>query len=326
MAIRILRSIGGLAALETPAVLALGVFDGVHAGHQVVLGEARTLAEQTNATALPLTFDPHPCEVLLGTDRAPRLLTNLPHKCLIFERLGFEAAIVLPFTREFASQPPDDFLAALAAAARPLRGIVTGTDFCFGRNREGSSAFLAARAAHYGYRHIAVPPVLADGERISSTQIRQAVAAGNFGLAPHWLGREYTVYGRVIEGRRLGRTIGFPTANVETDREQLPPDGVYAVEAWHGTRHHTGVANLGLRPTVESAPARRLLEVHLFDFDADLYGGFLEVRFVRRLRDEQRFSSLDDLRAAINRDAAAARKIFSLAQTHNPCDGINPPG
>ncbi len=302
-----------LDALGAPVVLALGVFDGVHIGHQAVLRAAARWAAGGRAVAVPLTFDPHPRHFLTGEGQPPRLLTNLPHKRLILERLGFPHVLALPFNAHLAAMPAEGFLDFILSHGPPIHGIVTGFDFRFGHCRGGDSQLLEEIAAGRGFGFEAIEPVRVGGERVSSTRIREVVAAGELDLCEPWLGRPYTVFGVVSQGRRLGRRIGFPTANVEPACEQLPPDGVYAVETRIEGQGEPlgGVANLGMRPTVCENEKQRRLEVHLFDFEGDLYGRSLETRFLRHLRGERSFDGIDQLKAAIAADAEAARRVLA---------------
>lgn len=313
MASVLMRHPRELHSLGAPVVLALGVFDGVHIGHQAVLREAARQADAAGAIAVPVTFDPHPRHFLAGEKQPPRLLTNLPHKRLILARLGFPHALALPFDTNLAAMPAADFIDFILTHAPTVRGIVTGFDFRFGHRRGGDSDLLEKIAGEHGFSFKAIDAVKIDGERVSSTRIREAVAAGEMNRCEPWLGRPYTVFGMVVHGRRLGRQIGFPTANVEPAHEQLPPDGVYAVETRIGGHGEPlgGVANLGMRPTVSEIEKQRRLEIHLFDFAEDLYGRSLETRFLRHLRGEQSFDGIDQLKAAITADAQAARRVLA---------------
>lgn len=303
-----LHAIDALRTIPGPVHLAIGFFDGVHTGHQEVIRHAMARAAEDGGRSVVLTFDPHPMQ-LLRPDRAPLLLTSAHHRSLLVERLGAGAFLVVPFDREFAAQSPDAFLRALTAAAQ-VRSVTVGRDWAFGQGRAGNVETLTALGRELGFAVQGISPVLMDGEPVSSTRVRLAVEAGDFSAASRLLGHEFAVLGTVSEGRQLGRTIGFPTANLRLENTQLPPIGVYAVRTWIGDRLVNGVANLGMRPTVESAAAAKAFEVHLFDFSGDLYGQELEVRFAGRLRDEQKFASLDDLKAQIARDAAAARRLL----------------
>jgi riboflavin kinase/FMN adenylyltransferase len=312
---KVLRSIPELAEVAGPVVLAIGVFDGLHLGHRAVLSRAQAEAVRIGARAVPLSFDPHPARVL-RPEHPPLLLTGTGHKLRLLAALGFEQTLLLPFDTSLRDTAAEAFVKSLAAAARPLAAVCVGYQWSFGRGREGNLALLARLGAQLQFEEIGVPEVEWAGEPVSSTRIRNAIAAGNLELARQMLGRGYTVLGEVAHGRALGRTLGFPTANLALHSEQLPPNGVYAVRAKvlgdHGRDLGLrGVANLGTRPTLDSGENRPLLEVHLFDFEADLYGQCVEVEFVCFLRGEFRFDSLALLREQIKQDAELARLRLS---------------
>ena len=292
-------------------VLAIGVFDGVHLGHRAVIERAMADAQEERGTPVVVTFDPHPVR-MLRPEKAPRLLTSTPHKLRLIRALGIGHLLIIPFDLAFAATPPDDFIRQLAAASKPLREICVGHQWSFGKERAGNLEMLARLGGELGFEEVGVPAVEVDGRIVSSTLIRQAVEAGDLTDAARLLGREYTILGTVVEGRRLGRTLGFPTANLSAHNEQFPPNGVYAVEVLrNGNAPRRGVANIGVRPTVTEAGGERLLEVHLFDFDESLYGADLEIVFRHFLRPEQKFPSLEALRAQIARDAEKARAALA---------------
>ena len=293
------------------AYLAVGVFDGVHLGHQAVIGRAVADAQrEPGAAAVVVTFDPHPLRVL-RPDAAPRLLTSTRHKFQFFADLGATHCLALPFDGAFAATPPEAFITALSQAARPLREICVGFNWSFGRGREGNLDLLTRLGERLGFAVVGLPSVVVDGETVSSTLIRQAVEAGDLERAARFLGREFTILGTVVAGRQLGRQLGYPTANLAAHNEQFPPNGVYAVEArWRG-QAYPGVVNLGFRPTVAEPGGERLLELHLFDFDRQIYGDDVEVKFRAFLRAEQRFAGVEELRAQIARDAARARALLA---------------
>lgn len=309
---KVLRSIPELAEVAAPVVLAIGVFDGLHLGHQAVLSTARREAARIGARAVPLSFDPHPARVL-RPEHPPLLLTGTGHKLRLLAAMGFEQTLLLPFDSSLRDTTAETFVTSLAAAARPLAAVCVGHQWSFGKGRQGNLALLARLGAQLHFEEIGVPEVEWEGETVSSTRIRNAIAAGDLALAGHMLGRRYSVLGEVTRGRALGRTLGFPTANLAPLSEQLPPNGVYAVRARvHGEHGKDidlqGVANLGTRPTVESSDKQPLLEVHLFDFAGDLYGQCLEVEFVSFLRGEFQFESLARLQEQIRQDAELARR------------------
>jgi riboflavin kinase/FMN adenylyltransferase len=302
-----LNTTEALSTCTAPLHLALGVFDGVHVGHRAVIEAARQQVESHGGNCVVVTFDPHPIR-MLAPERAPRqLLASLDHKARLLEKIHVDALLALPFTREFAQNSATDFIESLVRHQN-VATIAVGEDWRFGKGREGDVTFLRRIGERLGFQVIALPPVMHQGERISSTRIRQSIRDGAMTNAAEMLGRPYGIEGLVVKGQQLGRTLGFPTANIALGEEQLPPDGVWAVRG-HGDGHAwQGVANLGNRPTVDGLT--RVFEVHLFDHDSDLYGKMLEVEFVKHLRPEQKFPSLDALREQITKDVTGAREVF----------------
>ncbi|MGH7938793.1 MAG: bifunctional riboflavin kinase/FMN adenylyltransferase, partial [Chthoniobacterales bacterium] len=219
---QILRSIQELARIPGPLFLAVGVFDGVHLGHQAVISTAAHDAQQAGGTAVVVTFDPHPAK-LLRPQESPRLLTATAHKIALIKQLGVSHLLVLTFDRELASTPPEEFVKQLVSAAQPLREICVGQEWSFGRNRAGNLSLLKKLGAEWDFNVVGVEPVKAEGVIVSSTAIRRAVEAGDFVTAAKMLGREYTILGTVESGRHLGRSLGFPTANLSAHSEQFPP-------------------------------------------------------------------------------------------------------
>lgn len=305
------QSIASLENIPGPVVLALGVFDGLHLGHQAVLSAARALAVKQGGTAVMATFSPHPLRVL-RPDISPLLMTSLEHKKRLLQGLGIEHLLVIPFTAEFGDQDPEQFLEDLRRSARPLGGIVTGTDYCFGKQRRGTVQMLAEYGALHGIEVCSISAVMLGGERISSTRLRRAVMDGDFGLAAQLLGRPHSVLGTVMSGKQLGRTLGFPTANLHVHSEQLPPPGVYAVRVRIEDTPFAGMANLGVRPTVQS-DGQPVLEVHILDFNQMLYGQDIEIEFVQFLRAEQKFSGIEALKAQLEADRDQARALLLSA-------------
>jgi riboflavin kinase/FMN adenylyltransferase len=305
----VLRTIDALRQVPGPLFLAIGVFDGVHLGHQAVIGRALAGARRDQGTAVVVTFDPHPIRVL-RPEQAPRLLTSTAHKLQLIRDLGVTHQLIIHFDRAFAATPPEDFIRALASAAQPLREICVGFEWSFGKDRAGNLALLQRLGCELDFAEVGVPAVEMDGEIVSSTLIRRTVENGDLARAARLLGREFTILGTVVEGDRLGRKLGFPTANLSAHNEQYPPNGVYAVEVRRGDRVQPGVANIGVRPTVKHAGGERLLEVHLFDFQEEIYGEDLEVTFRKFLRPEQKFAGLEELKRQIGQDAQAARDVL----------------
>ncbi len=307
----ILTGLDHLASVPGPVHLAVGFFDGVHTGHQEVIQHTRRLAAESGGTPAVATFDPHPLK-FLRPDKAPRLLTSTRHKALILGRFGVSHLVVLPFDAVMAALGPEEFVERLAAAGKPLASITVGKSWAFGRGRTGTLATLQTLGRRFGFAAHGIAPVMSGGEPVSSTRIRSEIERGEFAAAATLLGRDYSILGTVIHGRQLARKLGFPTANLSLEAEQLPPLGVYAVRALVEGRLLSGVANLGLRPTVETGGSERHFEVHLFDFVGDLYGQSMEVRFVQRLREEVRFETLDQLKDQIAKDSARARAVLAL--------------
>ena len=305
-----LDAIADLADLPGPVHLAIGFFDGVHTGHQEVIRRAQAAAEADGGTAVTATFDPHPMK-FLRPDSAPRLLTSTVHKSLILAQLGVSHLLVIPFDSTLAALTPDAFINTLAAASRPLGSITVGYNWAFGKGRSGNLKTLTAIGQTLGFHVYGIAPVTVAGEPVSSTRVRLAVERGDFPAAAHLLGRDYSIHGTIVQGRQLARKLGFPTANLALEAEQLPPIGVYAVRATLAGQSLKGVANLGLRPTVEDGTAKRQLEVHLFDHTGNDYGQGIEVRFIQRLRDEMKMDSLEALKAQIALDAAQAKRILA---------------
>ena len=303
----VLHSIPELSRLRGPIFTAIGVFDGVHLGHQAVISTSAQHALEAGGTPVVVTFDPHPAKVL-RPDQAPHLLTATQHKIALIRDLGVEHLLVVRFNREFAATPPEEFVRQLVEYAAPLREICVGHEWSFGKNRAGNLTLLQKLGAEHHFDVVGIKPVAAaNGTVVSSTAIREAVKNGDLAKAAEMLGREYTILGTVKKGAQLGRTLGFPTANLSAHSEQFPPNGVYAAEARLDGAVLRGVVNLGYRPTIEQAKPERLLELHLFDLEREIYGKDVEVRFLRYLRGEQKFGSLDELKAQIARDVQDAK-------------------
>lgn len=303
----VLRSIPELAHLPGPIFLAIGVFDGVHLGHQAVIRTSAEHAAEARGTPVVVTFDPHPAKVL-RPEKAPHLLTATQHKIALIRTLGVAHLLVLTFDKQFAATPPEEFVHQLVKHASPLREICVGHEWSFGKGRAGNLALLKKLGAQYDFNVVGIRPVTVDKTVVSSTEIRRAIEHGEFAKAARMLGREYTILGTVKEGAHLGRQLGFPTANLSAHSEQFPPNGVYVAEAQLNGATYRGVANLGYRPTVADAKPDRLLELHLFDLNREIYGEDIEVRFVRYLRPEKKFETLNALAEQIALDVEQARR------------------
>ena len=289
--------------------LTIGNFDGVHRGHRAML---QRLVEKTRESRLPcsvLTFEPHPRE-FFSPSVAPARLSRLREKLELLAEAGIERTHVLRFGAQLASLSPERFVEDVLLLGLGVRWLLVGRDFRYGAKRAGDFAALQSAAQKQGFGLEAMNVVMDGGQRVSSSGVRAALAAGDLENAERLLGRRYSMSGRVAHGERLGRTLGFPTANIVL-RRRPPLAGVFVVEAELEETHKTlrGVASIGRRPTVKQ-DAAPLLEVHLFDWAAELYGRHLRVKFLHKLRDEEKYDGLDALRSAIQRDAAQAKDYF----------------
>ena len=307
----IIRSIPELSQLPGPLFLAIGVFDGVHLGHQAVISTSAEHARAADGTPVVVTFDPHP-EKILRPDKAPHLLTATPHKIALIRTLGVRHLLIIPFDKHFASTEPEDFVQQLVQHSKPLREICVGHEWSFGRNRRGNLGLLTKLGTEFNFNVVGIAPVSVNGEIVSSTTIRRAIKEGDQKKAAAMLGREYTILGTVVRGDDLGKKIGFPTANLSAHSEQFPPNGVYFAEAKLDGVIYPGVVNLGYRPTISSGRSDRILEVYLLDFDRDIYGKGLELRFIRFLRAEKKFENVDALVRQIERDVQQARELAGV--------------
>ncbi len=286
--------------------LAIGMFDGVHLGHQQVIRQAVADAEQHEGVAVVITFDRHPNSVVAPA-RVPLLIYSQTQKLRAIASLGADATLVLPFTPEFSSQPAEAFVRYLTQHLAPLYSIRVGSSFAFGHQRRGNVASLQQWGRELGFIVHGIAAVSLDNEPVSSTRIRETVRAGNLDGASQMLGREYALASDIVRGDGVGRTLGFPTANLDVAGRLVPPNGVYSAHAYIAGQRHRAVVNIGIRPTLQNPIPELRVEVHVLDFSADLYGKEVELTFADKLREEQKFSSLDELRAQIELDIAAAR-------------------
>ena len=304
----LIRGLHNLRPRHRGCAATIGNFDGVHLGHQAVLGQ---LAERAAELGLPMvlvTFEPQPQEFFSPVTAPPRL-TRLREKLEALRRYAVERVLVLRFDARLAALTADQFIQRVLVDGLDIRYLVVGDDFRFGRGRAGDFRLLQETGARVGFQVVNMHTFAIGGARVSSTRVRTALAQGDLEAAEALLGRPYRISGRVAAGEQRGRTIGFPTANIHLHRHQSPLQGVYAVELFGLEQEPLpGVANLGRRPTVGGT--RLQLEVHLFDFDREIYGRNVHVNFLRRIRDERTFESFDALRRQIDADAAQARAFF----------------
>jgi len=295
---------------RVPCALTIGNFDGVHRGHQALLARVVAAAHARGIAAAVMTFEPHPRE-LFTPERAPTRISGLRDKFEALASQGIDRVIVQHFNRTFAALSADAFIDLIVQGCR-ARWLLVGDDFRFGARRAGDIELLQRHAAHGAFALEQMPTVVEGEVRISSSAVRAALAGGDLARAHHLLGRPYAISGRVLHGRKLGRALGFPTLNLRIAHRHPAIRGVFAVRVHGlGAASRPGVASIGLRPTVEDS-GRWLLEVHLFDFDDDVYGRLVRVEFVQKLRDEERYATLDELAAAITDDAARARTLLGL--------------
>ena len=293
-----------------PTALAIGNFDGVHLGHGALLERLGVAARDAALPPTVLGFEPHPRE-FFSQASAPARLTTLREKLELLAEAGVQQAMVCRFNASFAALSAEQFIAEVLLRGLRVRHLIIGDDFRFGQGRSGDFALLREAGAAHGFAVEAMASVTVDGQRVSSSGVRAALAAGDMERAASLLGRPYIIDGKVVHGEKIGRQLGFATANIRIRHNPLPMSGVFAVTvSGLAGRRLPGVANLGIRPTVGGT--RPLLEVHLFDFDRDIYGAHISVRFEHKLRSEQRFPNFDALKAQIAADAAAARAYFRL--------------
>ncbi len=296
---------------RAPCALTIGNFDGVHRGHQRLLARMVAAARERELTASVMTFEPHPRE-FFAPNRAPARVANLRDKLAAFAASGVDRVYIMPFTRRLALLAPNAFIDDILLKSCNVKWLLVGSDFKFGAARAGDVRLLSARSAAGGFELEVMPNVEDANERISSTAVRAALSAGDLTRAARLLDRAYAITGRVLHGRKLGRSLGFPTLNLRVD---APPAlrGIFAVRVHClAERAVAGVASIGLRPTVDSG-GRWLLEVHLFDFTDAVYGKLVKVEFVKKLRDEQKYETLGQLSAAMAGDAAQARAFLHSA-------------
>jgi riboflavin kinase/FMN adenylyltransferase len=293
-----------------PSVVALGAFDGIHLAHQKILATARTRARALGLRALACTFDPHPLTVL-QPERAPVPITELAENLARIALQGLDTAVVILFTREFSLLEAEAFVKDVLVGRLKAREVVVGFNHTFGRGARGNARLLAELGPQYGFVAHVIPPLVVDGVAVSSSGIRQALAAGDVARARKFLGHPYTVRGRVLRGKGRGRQLGFPTANLKPERELIVPAGVYAARAaWEGGRAGA-VVNVGIRPTF--GEGEYWVEAYLLDFAGDLYDSLLVLEFEERIRPEQKFPDVEALRAQVASDAATAARLLGIS-------------
>jgi riboflavin kinase/FMN adenylyltransferase len=307
---RLIKGLSQLTPFDNGCVLTIGNFDGVHLGHRVVINK---LAERGKLLGLPVVvmiFEPHPLEYFLA-DNAPSRLMRLREKTVQFSQLPSDDLLVVRFDRDFANVDAEQFIEQVLVKKMHLKHLVIGDDFHFGKARRGNFALLKDKGLRYGFTVEDTGSFQLGDMRVSSTLIRDTLCSGDLISAERLLGQCYSVCGRVVHGDKLGRTIGYPTANIKMFRKNAPVDGVFAVTMTGiEDKEFQGIANVGTRPTVNGS-SKVILETHLFDFNKDIYGRYVQVHFKQKIRDEMRFPSLDQLKAQIVKDVAETKKIFA---------------
>lgn len=306
---KIIRAANELKPNDRKVCVAIGFFDGVHLGHQQIIRQTIADARQHEALSLVITFDQHP-SAIVAPNRVPPLIYSLPQKLRVIESLGNDALLLIHFDKKFSEQSGDAFIRGLARDLGQIQSLCVGNNFVFGHKRGGNVALLKTLGAELKFTVHGMAAVSLDGKIVSSTRIRESIRYGDLDAAGQMLGRPYSIAGIVVRGDQLGHQLGFPTANLDVPGLLLPPNGVYTVRALVEGNTHRAVVNIGSRPTVKNPTLQTRVEAHLLDFKGDLYGGEMELIFAEKLRDEQKFPSLDALKDQITKDIAEARRRF----------------
>jgi len=304
---RIIRGTKNITGPIPYPVMAIGNFDGVHVGHQTLFRKAAELALAREGTSIAFTFEPHPLKII-APEKVPPLLTHFHKKMELIESCGINLVICADFTRQFADQQPRDFSKNILFEKIGVKEIVVGFDYAFGRGREGTIPYLKKMGEEFGFQVHVVEPFKLNGHTVSSSHVRELIESGQVEMASQFLGRDYSITGPVISGYKTGQAIGFPTANIDTSKVQIPGTGVYAVRVVYENKSYDAVANIGFNPTFHRD--RLSVEVHIFDFNQIIYRKEIEVQFVARIRSEIEFKSADDLVVQISQDIENTRKIL----------------
>ncbi len=308
---RIYRNLNRLPTFKN-AVLTIGSFDGVHVGHQQIIQQIRQLAKARAGVSVLITFHPHPRMVVgNSSDHTLKLLNTLEEKAVLLEQYGVDVLVIVPFSRQFAEQSPDEYIRDFLVRRFEPRVIAIGYDHRFGKNRSGDISYLRRFQDEYQFEVVEISRQDVDDSAVSSTKIRKAVALGDVERAAQLLGHPFGITGKVVKGLRIGNTIGFPTANVEVldPYKLIPPTGIYAVRVWHKTQRYNGMLYIGNRPTIDRDLAQTI-EVNIFDFDQRIYGEMLRVEFVAYLRGDVKFDSIEALKQQLERDRQQTLLVF----------------
>lgn len=309
---RIFEGIESLGEIKNP-VVTIGTFDGVHLGHQKIIEQLNLESEKIDGESVLLTFDPHPRIVLFPENHGVKLIQTLDEKFQVLEKFNLKNVVVIPFTKKFSELSAIDFVEQILVGNLNANKVVIGYDHQFGRNREGNIAFLKSVSEKYEFEVIEISAKSIDEINISSTKIRDSLFRGDVETAKLFLSRPYQISGTVVKGNQLGRTIGFPTANVKihTNLKLIPATGVYAVRVEINDKLYFGVLNVGNNPTV-NASNQTHIEVYIFDFDKEIYGSSITLFFDNYLRNERKFANLDELKKAISNDEVVCRQYYNL--------------
>ncbi len=303
------------AEILRPTVLTLGVFDGLHLGHQQIMKTVVERAKALNAVPTAITFDPHP-RAVMNPDNAPPLLQTLDQRLGSFDVLGIEQAIIIRFNRAFAEQSAEEFLRDVLFERLHAQEVYLGKGFAFGKERAGNIDLLRKISTELGFFADEVGEIQLRGQRISSSKIRRLLGEGNVNLARRMLGRPYGIEGRIVRGAQRGRTIGFPTANMQTVNRMMPKSGVYVSASLIEGKWLRSITNVGVRPTFGN-DLEPSIETYVIDWDGDLYGDVIRVRFLHRIRDEKKFNGIDELKSQIGKDVDRARKFYDYKGVRN---------
>ncbi len=297
--------------MQQSCVATIGKFDGVHLGHQLILDQLKQKAEQFSLPSLVILIEPHPEEFFAATaEDCPARLTVISEKLELLESFGIDYVFQLNFNRELSQLSADDYIKDILVNGLGIASFIVGNDFRFGHNRGGDFSLLSQRGEQYGFEVVETAAYERNGQRISSTYIREELAKGDFGLVEQLLGRAYSIKGEVVQGKQLGTDLGFPTCNINPQRQRIPLHGVYACEVRLGDRYHPAAVNIGYRPTISECGSA-LLEAHILDFNEDLYGKVIEVIFREKIREEVKFESLEALTQQISADVDRVRELLS---------------
>lgn len=297
--------------IESPTIVTIGTFDGVHLGHQKILSRLKELKEKTGLKTVVLTFEPHPRKVLFPEQKDLKLISLIDEKLELLDKYGVDVTVVYPFTKEFSETDSPFYIEEVLLKSLQVKHLVIGYDHKFGKNRSGDIHTLKAIAENGAFSIEEISAIDIDNMAISSTKIRKALEEGNIELATGFLGHFFSLKGLVVKGKQLGRTLGYPTANIkpEGDEKIIPKLGVYFVEVIVDEKKHYGMMSIGLNPTTDN-DGKVKLEVNIFDFNADIYGKTIKLNFVKRLRDEKKFANLTELKNALDNDRDTSLKLI----------------